>query len=259
MWNALDKKLLKEIADLHDTPSGAFNIRKDGEGLQRRSLTGIEITPKPDRPGIDVAVKPGITGTVHIPVIITRSGLRDEVYNTIEIGAGADIKLVAGCGIHNPGGEASRHDGIHEIFVKEGARLHYMEKHYGQGEGTGKRILNPKTVLVIEKDAYARLELLQIKGVDDTVRITEAQVEERGAVDIFERLFTGGTQAADSEVEIKLMGDESTARIVSRSVAQGSSRQVFKIRLIAYRRGRGHVECDSIIMDQAVVRSIPEI
>ncbi len=259
MWTALDKKLLKEIADLHDTPPGAFNIRKDGEGLQRRSKAGIEITPKQDKPGIDVVVKPGIKGTVHIPVILTRTGLRDKVYNTIEIGAGADISLVAGCGIHNPGGETSRHDGVHEIFVRQGARLHYIEKHYGEGQGTGARILNPKTVLVVEKDAYARLELVQIRGVDDTIRITGAQVEEGGQVNMFERLLTGGTQTACSEVEIKLMGDDSTARIISRSVAQDSSRQVFKPRLIAYRRGRGHVECDSIIMDRAVIRSIPEI
>ncbi|HHX87854.1 MAG TPA: ABC transporter permease, partial [Firmicutes bacterium] len=151
MWTALDKKLLEEIAGLHDTPPGAYNIRKDGEGRQRRSLTGIEITPKRGSPGINVTVKPGIEGTVHIPVILTQTGLMDEVYNTIEIRAGADILLVAGCGIHNPGGELSRHDGIHEIVVRRGARLRYVEKHYGEGQGTGKRILNPKTVLVIEK------------------------------------------------------------------------------------------------------------
>ena len=259
MWDALDKQLLKEIADLHDIPAGAFNIRKDGKGIERSSGDGVEITPKRGKPGINVVVKPGTKQTVHIPVIITRSGLIDEVHNTIEIGAGADIYLVAGCGIHNPGDEPSRHDGIHEIFVRQGARLHYVEKHYGEGGGKGKRILNPKTVLLVEKDAYAELELLQIRGVDDTVRITGARVEENGGVNMFERLLTSGKQSALSEVEIALMGDDSTARIVSRSVAQESSQQIFKFRLIAHRRGRGHVECDSIIMDRAVVRSIPEI
>ncbi len=259
MWTALDKKLLKEIADLHDTPPGAFNIRKDGEGIERRSLDGIEIVSKPDKPGINVLVKPDIKGTVHIPVILTRTGLMDQVHNTIEIGAGANINLVAGCGIHNPGRETSRHEGIHEIFVRRGARLHYVEKHYGEGQGTGKRILNPKTVLLVEKDAYVELELLQIRGVDDTLRLTEAQVEEGGRINMFERLLTEDAQTAGSEIEVKLMGDDSTARIVSRSVAQETSQQVFKFRLIAFRRGRGHVECDSIIMDQAVVRSIPEI
>lgn len=259
MWNALDKKLLEEIAGLHGIPTGAFNIRKDGKGIERSSGEGVEITPNKDKTGIDVVVKPGTKQTVHIPVIITRSGLIDEVYNRIEIGAGADIYLVAGCGIHNPGDEPSRHDGIHEIFVRKGARLHYVEKHYGEGRGKGHRILNPKTVLLVEEGAYVELELLQIRGVDDTVRITEARVEGNGGVNMFERLLTAGEQTALSEVKISLMGDDSTARIISRSVAQESSQQIFKFRLIAYRRGRGHVECDSIIMDRAVVRSIPEI
>ncbi len=259
MWTALDKKLLKEIADLHDAPPGAFNIRKDGKGIECRSEPGIEIIPKKDNAGIDVVAKPGVKGTIHIPVILTLSGLKEEIHNTIEIGAGADINLVAGCGIHNPGGDASRHDGIHCIFVRPGARLRYTEKHYGEGEGTGKRILNPKTVLLIEKDAQAELELLQIRGVDDTIRVTEATVEEGGRINIYERLLTGGAQTAGSEVEIKLMGDGSAARIVSRSVARESSQQIFKFRLTAYHRGKGHVECDSIIMDRATVHSIPEI
>ena len=259
MWNALDRKLLKEIADLHALPTGAFNIRNDGEGVERRSRPGIEITSGKGQPGVNVVVKPGVKGTVHIPVIITRSGLADVVYNHIEIGAGAEITLVAGCGIHNPGGELSRHDGIHEIIVRSGARLYYKEKHYGEGKGSGQRVLNPKTSMLIERDAYAELELLQVRGVDDTLRITEAQVEEGGLVNMFERLLTDGTQNATSEVEIKLIGDDSRARIISRSVARDSSRQVFKFRLIAHGRGRGHVECDSIIMDRAAVRSIPEV
>lgn len=259
MLTALDKKLLEEIADLHDEPPGAFNIRKDGQGVQRRSLEGIEIRPKKDQPGIDVIVESGRQGTVHIPVIMTESGLTDLVYNNIDIGAGADITLVAGCGIHNPGTGKAQHDGIHEIIVRRGARLRYTEKHFGGGEGGGKRVLNPKTVLKVEEGAYAELELVQIRGVDDTTRVTEAEVEAGGRLVMFERLLTDGEQTANSDVVVKLMGEESTARIVSRSVAQGSSRQNFNPRLLAYGPGRGHVECDSIIMDQAVVRSVPEI
>lgn len=259
MLTALDKKLLEEIADLHGEPPGAFNIRKDGQGIDRRSLEGIEIKPKSDRPGIDVIVSAGREGTVHIPVILTESDLSDLVYNTIDIGPGADITLVAGCGIHNSGSGKAQHDGIHEIFVRRGARLRYSEKHFGGGEGEGKRVLNPKTLLVIEEDAYAELELIQIRGVDDTHRVTEAEVKAGGKLMMFERLLTDGEQRADSDVVVKLMDEGSTARIISRSVAQGSSKQNFNPRLLAYGPGRGHVECDSIIMDRATVRSVPEI
>ena len=259
MLTALDKKLLQEIADLKEDPPGAYNIRKDGQGVQRHSLPGIEIIPKEDKPGIDIVVEENRTGTVHIPVIMTSTDQSDLVYNTIEIGPGADIELVAGCGIHNPGHGESRHDGVHEINVRRGARLRYSEKHYGEGEGEGKRVLNPKTVLLVEEGGYAELELVQVKGVDDTFRDTEARVEAGGQLFIFERMLTHEEQTARSDMVINLMGDGSTARIISRSVGQGNSKQVFQPRLVGYGRGRGHVECDSIIMDQAVIRSIPEI
>ena len=259
MLTALDKKLLKEVADLHDKPSGAFNIRKDGKGLDRRSVPGIEISPKKDKPGIDVIVEPGVTGTVHIPVILTSSDLQDLVYNTIEIGEGADILLVAGCGIHNPGDQTAQHDGIHEVNVRRNARLRYVEKHFGEGQGSGKRVLNPKTVLSLEEGAYAELELVQIRGVDTTTRVTEVNIAAGGQLFMFERLLTDEEQFAESAMVVKLLGEGGAARIVSRSVAQGKSRQIFKPQLIAYAHARGHVECDSIIMDQAVVRSIPEI
>ena len=259
MLTALDKTMLRQIADLEGTPPGAFNIRKDGRGVERRSAPGIEIRPKEGKPGIDVIVEPGAKGTVHIPVILTASGLSDKVYNTIDIGAGADILLIAGCGIHNPGHAEARHDGEHEIFVREGAMLRYQEKHYGQGEGKGKRVLNPKTVLLVEEGAYAELELIQIEGVDNTLRDTKALVRTGGRLAMFERLLTNGAQEARSEINVELAGEDSTARIISRSVARGSSKQVFQARLVARARARGHVECDSIIMDGAVVRSIPEI
>ncbi len=259
MLTALDKKLLQEVADLHGEPPGAFNIRKDGKGIERRSLDGIEINPKKDQPGIDVIVAPGKEGTVHIPVILTETDLSDLVYNKIEIGEEANITLVAGCGIHNPGKGNAQHDGVHEIIVRKGARLVYTEKHFGEGEEGGKRVLNPKTVLLVEEGAYAELELVQIRGVDETARVTEAKVMAGGRLVMYERLLTDKEQTAESDVLVKLMAEESTARIISRSVAQGSSSQKFYPRLLAYGPGRGHVECDSIIMDQATVRSVPEI
>ncbi|NLA27836.1 MAG: SufD family Fe-S cluster assembly protein [Firmicutes bacterium] len=259
MLTALDREMLRHVADLQEDPPGAFNIRKDGEGVEQRSAPGIEIRPKDNQRGIDVIVEPGARGTVHIPVIITLTGITDKVFNTIEIGAGADILLVAGCGIHNPGHAEARHDGMHEIFIRQGATLRYQEKHYGEGAGKGKRVLNPKTVLLVEEGAYAELELIQIRGVDDTIRDTVAKVEAKGKLAMFERLLTHGSQEARSDVVVDLLGEESTARIISRSVAQGRSKQLFQPRLVAHGPGRGHIECDSIIMDQAVVRSIPEI
>jgi len=259
MLTALDKKLLQETAGLEEEPPGAYNIRKDGKGIERRSLPGISINPKKDKPGIDVIVEEGKSGVIHIPVIMTTTNQKDLVYNTIEIGAGADIELIAGCGIHNPGHGEMRHDGIHEIIVRRGGRLRYSEKHYGEGDGEGKRILNPKTILVIEEDCYVEMELVQIRGVDDTLRETEARIGSGSYLGIFERVLTDGTQSAHSDMIINLMGDDSTARIISRSVGQGKSRQTFRPCLAAFARGRGHVECDSIIMDQAVIRSIPEI
>ena len=259
MLSALDKELLHEIADLQGDPPEAYNIRKDGKGIDRRSMPGIEIRPKDDKPGIDIIVEPGKKGTVHIPVILTTAGLHDLVYNTIEIGAGADVVLMAGCGIHNPGDDTAQHDGVHEIFVRRGAHLRYVEKHYGQGEGKGRRVLNPKTVLLVEQDAHAELELVQVRGVDDTVRDTEARVETGGQLTMTERLLTHGKQSAQSNMVVELHGDGSGARIISRSVAQDESSQIFQPRLVAYGRGRGHVECDSIIMGTAKIRSIPEI
>jgi len=259
MLTALDKRLLKEIADLHEEPPGAYNIRKDGKGVDRHSMPGIEVIPKEDKPGLDVLVEPGKKGTVHIPVLLTEANQNDLVYNTIDIGANADILLVAGCGIHNPGGGKAQHDGIHYITVRKGARLRYVEKHFGEGEESGEKVLNPKTVLKVEEGAYVELELVQIRGVDHTVRTTEGEIEAGGQVVMFERLLTDGKQTAESDVELKLMGDESTTRIISRSVAQDNSTQVFRPRVVAYGRGKGHVECDSIIMNEAVVRSVPEI
>ena len=259
MLTVKDQALLQKVAGLEKTPSGAFNIRKDGRALEHRSASGIEVRPKEGRAGIDLLVEPGAEGTVHLPVILTQAGLSDSVYNTIEIGAGAKILIIAGCGIHNPGHAEARHDGIHQIFVRRGASLRYQEKHYGEGVGEGKRVLNPKTEILVEEGARAELELIQIEGVDDTLRDTKARVEAGGRLSIFERLLTDGTQEARSDAVVELLGAESTARIISRSVARGSSKQFFQPRLVARGPGRGHIECDSMISDQAVVRSVPEI
>lgn len=258
--NAIENKLLLEIAGLHELPQGAYNIRKDGELLARQSSANIEIRNKLDKPGIDIIVKPGTKGeSVHIPVIVTATGLEDMVYNTFDIGEGADVLIVAGCGIHNPGEKKAQHDGIHNFIVRKGAKIRYVEKHYGEGEGTGERILNPQTILEIEEGATAELEMVQLRGVDSTHRYTEAKVHKNGHLLITERLLTHGNQVAESEMVVELTGEDSSIQIISRSVAQDSSKQVFYPRVIGLNKCRGHVQCDAIIMDQAQVRAIPEI
>ncbi|MGE5396933.1 MAG: SufB/SufD family protein [Chitinophagales bacterium] len=258
--NSLDKELLEAVADLHSIPTGAVNIRKDGEGVLRKSSGNIEIVPKTDRAGIDIIVKPGTRNeAVHIPVILTKSGLKDLVYNTFIIGEDSDVTIVAGCGIHNSGEKNSEHEGVHELIVKSGARVKYVEKHYGQGPGKGQRILNPTTSVTVEAGGYIEMELVQIKGVDNTRRVTRAFIHDKAGIKIIEKLLTHGNQEAVSSITLELLGQDSSAQVLARSIAQEQSHQVFQAALVGKSRCNGHVECDSIIMDQAQIRSIPEL
>ncbi len=260
MLNALDKELLENIADLHEVPMGAYNIRKNSEGIIRNTTANIDIITKKDKPGIDVLIKPGTKNeSVHIPVIISSTGLTDIVYNTFEIGEGSDVLIVAGCGIHNPGDNESRHDGIHEFFVRKGAKMKYIETHYGQGEGEGKKVLNPKTIINVEEDGIVELEMVQIKGVDHTDRIAEIRLQKNARLIVTERLLTDLNQDANSKITVELEGENSTAQIISRSVAQNNSKQKFYFNLIGKNKCRGHIQCDSIIMDNAQVFSTPEV
>lgn len=257
--NALDKDLLREIADLHSVPQGAYNIRKNGAAIGRESKAGITITPKEDQPGIDVRIDPGtIDQSVHIPVILTIPDLHDVVYNTFEIGADSDVLIVAGCGIHTSSGK-SRHDGIHEFYVRKGAKMRYVEKHYGAGGGTAERILNPVTIIHLEEGAIAELEMVQIRGIDNTDRKTEVYQGAQSRLIMNERLLTHEKQRANSEIIVHLQGDGSNAEVLTRSVGQDQSVQIFKAALIGYGKCKGHLSCDSIIMGEADIRSLPEI
>ena len=261
MLNEVQEHILQIVADMKGTSEGAVNIRSDGQKAFRRNSEHITIESKTDKDGIDIRIAPGTKHeSVHIPVVLTKPGFQDMVYNDFFVGEGADVTIVAGCGIHNCGDCDSQHDGIHTFYVGKNARVKYIEKHYGEGEGSGKRILNPQTILYLEEGATVTLETSQIRGVDDTKRFTKAEC--RGAnseIVIREKLLTHGAQHAVSEMEVYLNGEGSRTQVVSRSVAQGSSSQVFYPRVEGNNRCFGHVQCDAIIMDSARVQAIPAI
>ncbi|MGE5628306.1 MAG: SufB/SufD family protein [Solirubrobacterales bacterium] len=260
MLDSLDKDMLEEMAGFHELPIGAYNIRKNGEKAARNITANIDILTKKDKPGIDVIIKPGTKGeSVHIPVLITKEGLEDVVYNSFEIGEGSDVLIVAGCGIHNPGDSDSQHDGIHEFFVRKGAKVKYVEKHFGEGDGLGKRILNPKTLIEVEEGGTAEIEMVQIKGVDSTLRDTKVKLHKGAKLIVVERLLTHGKQVADSIIDVELLEEDSSAQIISRSVAQNKSSQAFHLNMSGYAKCAGHIQCDSIIMHDANVQSIPRI
>ncbi len=258
--NNIDRDMLQAVADLHGTPQGAYNIRKNGEGIERRSTENILIDPKTDKPGIDIKIKPGTRNeSVHIPVIITQTGVDDLTYNDFYIGDDCDVVIVAGCGIHNSGSEKSEHDGIHRFFIGKNARIRYVEKHYGQGDGTGERVLNPQTEVYMDEGSFCEMETVQIKGVDSTKRNTVAKLQRGARLVILEKLMTHGSQIAHSDMVIELNGNDASAQIISRSVAKDNSEQVFYPRAVGNAPCKAHVQCDSIIMGDAKIRSIPEI
>lgn len=255
------QEVLNKIDEYGFKQEGAFNLRKDGTALCHGDTKNIKIVRKEDKPGIDVYISADTKGEyVHIPVVVTTSGLNDEVYNDFHVEAGACVNIVAGCGIHNSGCNDSRHDGIHAFYVGKGARVTYEEKHYGEGNGTGKRILNPVTKIYLEEDAEFVLDTAQIGGVDSTKRTTVVELRGKNSkLNVTERLLTHEEQTAESDMDVVLKAKDTSAQIISRSVAKGNSKQVFHPNAIGQDRCHAHIQCDSIIMDNAKVRSIPEI
>ncbi|MCR4876280.1 MAG: SufD family Fe-S cluster assembly protein [Clostridiales bacterium] len=254
----VQKRLLKEVADLHQVPEGAYNIRSNSQSIGRESSANIEIVSKQDVSGLEIRIRPGTKNeSVHIPVIMTESGLKETVYNDFYIGEGADVVIVAGCGIDNCGNQDSQHDGIHRFFVGKGAHVRYVEKHYGSGAGAGKRILNPVTEVYQEEDSSVEMEMVQIKGVDDTTRTTLAELAKGAKMVVRERLMTHGDQQAVSTYTVHLNGDGASADVVSRSVARDESFQKFDAKLVGNASCSGHTECDSIIMDHGRILAVP--
>ena len=258
--DSIQKKLLEEVADLHDVPQGAYSLRINGSLYGKNSSENIEIVAKEDKPGIDIYIKPGTKKeSLHIPVILSQSGLKELVYNDFHIGEDCDVTIVAGCGIHNGGSEVSEHSGVHSFFVSKNAKVKYVEKHYGEGDGNGENIMNPTSYIELAEDSYMEMETVQIKGVDSTYRKTIAKVSKNATLIVHEKIMTHGKQVADTEFEVELNGENSGTHVISRAVARDNSKQKFLSVIKGNNKCSGHTECDAIIMDKATVAAIPEI
>lgn len=258
--DAIQKSLLEQVAGLHEVPEGAYNIRANGQKAGRNTTANIDIVTKTDKDGIDIIIRPGTRNeSVHIPVVLSMSGLKDMVYNDFFIGEDSDVTIIAGCGIHNCGEQSSEHSGIHTFHVGKNARVRYVEKHYAEGDGSGENIMNPTTVVELDEGGYMEMETTQIKGVDSTVRSTTARLGPHSTLIIKEKVMTHGKQLAKSDFTVDLDGEGCHTNVISRSVARGQSRQIFLARINGNAACYGHSECDAIIMDEGVVSAIPEV
>ena len=258
--DAIQKNLLEKIAGLHEIPEGAYNIRVDGKSYARKSSANIDIVPIKEKNGLEIRIKDGTKNeSLHIPVILGASGLREVVYNDFYIGEDCDVTIVAGCGIHNGGDEASEHSGIHSFFVGKNSRVKYVEKHYGEGDGKGERLMNPKSVITMAENAYMEMDTCQIKGVDSTKRETEAVLMAGATLIVGEKIMTHGDQYAETAFKVDLNGEGAGVHVVSRSVAKDRSRQLFVSEVNGNARSNGHTECDAIIMDNASVTAVPRV
>ena len=255
-----EKRALKEVVGLYTIPEGAYNFRINGKSVGKNSTADIEVESRKAGDGLKISVKPNTKNqSLHIPVIISKSGLKEVVYNDFYVGEGADITIIAGCGIYNCGGQNSVHDGIHRLYVEKGAKVKYIEKHFGFGQGSGGKVLNPTTEVYLEEGGVVEMELEQIKGVDSTVRKTVAKVGKNAKLAITEKLMTHGKQKAESYFEVDLDGEDASVDIVSRAVAQDYSVQLFSSKIVSNVRSKGHSECDAIIMDHANVSAMPAL
>lgn len=256
----IQKRLIEEVSGLHEVPEGAYNIRANGESAGRKTTANIDIVTKTDKPGIDIHIKDNtVHESLHIPVIISETGLTESVYNDFFIGENCDITIIAGCGIHNCGTQKSEHDGIHTFFVGKNSKVRYVEKHYGEGDGNGEVVLNPQTIVHLAEGAYLDMDTVQIKGVDSTVRVTRGDLADGATLVIKEKIMTHGHQRAETDFDVDLNGAGCGCNVMSRSVARDESYQIFRSNIRGNNACSGHSECDAIIMDSARVDAIPAL
>ena len=258
--NKTDEKLLNNVLDNNPYEADSYNIRKNGKSIDRKINPYVNIISKEDGSGIDIYVKENtLLQIIDIPVIITESGLKDVVYNDFHIGKNSNIVIVAGCGIHNNFSHDSVHDGIHRFYLEENSQVKYIEKHYGSGMGTGKKILNPITEIIMQKGSRMTMDSTQLKGVDNTFRTTKATLYEDATLIINEKILTNNSQYAKTDFLVNLEGTNASCHVTSRSVATDNSYQEFTSNIIGNAKSFAHVECDAIIQDKASVKAIPEI
>ena len=256
----IQQNLLEQVAGIHEVPEGAYSLRINGKLHGKNSSENIQIVAKEDKPGIDIYIKAGTKNeSLHIPVILSQSGLKELVYNDFHVGEDCDITIVAGCGIHNGGSESSEHSGVHSFYLEKNAKLKYIEKHYGEGDGSGENIMNPQTYVELAEGAKMEMETAQIKGVDSTDRTTRAKLAKNSTLTVHEKIMTHGKQYARTEFDVELNGEGAGTHVISRSVARDESTQDFISRVKGNAPCTGHTECDAIIMDDAKVKAIPEI
>ena len=258
--NQITEELLKEVSDYNGSFKGAYNIREDGQCAGRQSSENIKIQSKQDKPGIEVHIAPGTKGErVYIPACVTHSNVDDLVYNDFYVGEGADVIIVAGCGIHADNEGEAKHNGIHRFFLGKGSHVLYQEKHLGTGRGKAFRRIDPVTDAVLEEDASLEMDTVQLGGVDSTLRKTTAKLAARAKLLVRERIMTDGKDQAKTDFVVEMNGEDSAVDLVSRSVAKGHSDQEFRSCILGNNRCTGHSECDAILVDNGCVNAAPAL
>lgn len=256
------EKILLDMVDYDESNRrGAINIRKDGKKVERKNTEFVTIESKTGEfDGLDVYVKADAKDAeVHMPVILTVPGLIDRVYNDIYVGDGAEVTIIAGCGLHNDGCSNAKHEGTHRLHIGKNAKVRYIEKHFGFGEGTGERIINPRMTIELGENSKLEIDSSQIKGIDSTVRQTLADLSAGSKLIVSEKIMTHGKQHAETDFRVNLDGEDSISRITSRSFVTEESSQRFISHMIGNNKCRGRVECDAMLKDNGKVTSIPEI
>ena len=258
--NTITEKLLQAVSDFKGEFKGAYNIRENGECAARQSTPHIHIESKQDKPGLDIHIDADAQQeTVYIPACVTHGNVDDLVYNDFYVAAGADVTIIAGCGVHTDGEGEARHNGIHRFFLDKGARVLYKEKHVGTGKGIGLKRIDPVTEITLGEGASLEMETIQLGGVDTTDRRTEATLGPRARLTIHESLMTDGVETAQTDFVVSMDGEDSAVDLISRSVAKGESRQEYRSRIKGNCRCTGHSECDAILVDRGTVNAAPEL